>query len=53
MTPFPLAEPSCATGVSLTALIVRLTVATLLSRDPSLALKVKLSLPLIRRPACS
>ena len=41
----PLAAPSAATGGSL-AMIVRLTVATLLSSVPSLTLKVKLSLPL-------
>jgi hypothetical protein len=35
-----------ATGASFTAVIVRLTVATLESENPSLALKVKLSGPL-------
>ena len=40
------AEPSLATGASLTAVTVIETVATLLSAVPSLALKVKLSDPL-------
>ena len=40
------AEPSAATGASLTGVTVIETVATLLSADPSLALKVKLSAPL-------
>ena len=39
-------EESLALGVSLTALIVRLKVATLLSTVPSEAEKVKLSVPL-------
>ena len=34
------------TGASFTGLMVRLSVATLLSSEPSLALKLKLSLPL-------
>ena len=42
----PLADPFCAVGASLTGLTVRSTVATLLSRDPSLTFQVKLSVPL-------
>ena len=38
--------PSCATGASLTAVTVMETVATFESSEPSLAWKVKLSVPL-------
>ncbi len=42
----PEADPSVATGASFTGVTVRLTLATLLSSKPSLALKLKLSEPL-------
>ena len=42
----PLALPFCATGASFTGLTVRVTVAVLEPIVPSLAVKVKLSVPL-------
>ena len=42
----PLALPSCATGASFTGLTVSVTVAVLEPTVPSLAVKVKLSVPL-------
>ncbi len=46
LSSLPLAEPFCAAGGSFTGLTVMLSVAVLLSTYPSLALNVKLSLPL-------
>ena len=42
----PLALPFCATGASFTAATVSVTVAVLEPAVPSLAVKVKLSVPL-------